>query len=357
MALPVPAGFSLSSLHLDEDEFEDVLDGPEGGGEAGHTLEDELFGELDVDAELVQAESELDRTLEHERVVHHAATVVQRHVRGRQSRSNLIEAVGLGIHDSLSEHGESAAGGDGGGGVAESFHQSYKPAAGIGDDLPKATAPHPKISGGHEHPMEHHSWFTKLGLKYVRGGKIIPLNQTGDEMEAGHLHYKGNGDIDDTVHHRESKHGGVIYKHPGSLHGQKARSPTHNSNSTALKASSPKHGRARDGGEQERSHVNGLLHRHDDESGGSRSDLLDQATSIAKASEDKRPAPVGENMFPKQFYTRKRHPTMLEPNPKLDTLKPHPEQECTSRRGKWGSCSYGKEEAESQKARKFATSA
>ena len=28
-------------------------------------------------------------------------------------------------------------------------------------------------------------------------------------------------------------------------------------------------------------------------------------------------------MFPKQFYTRKRHPTMLEPNPRLDTLKPH----------------------------------
>ena len=64
--------------------------------------------------------------------------------------------------------------------------------------------------------MENHSWFTKLGLKYVRGGKITPLNQTSDEVEASHLHYKVNGDIDDTVHHRESKHGGVIYKHPGS---------------------------------------------------------------------------------------------------------------------------------------------
>ena len=146
-------------------------------------------------------------------VVHHAATVVHRHVRGIQSRSNLVEAVGLGYHDNVSEHGKRAVGG---GDMAESFHQSYKPAAGIGEDIPKATVSHPKPSGGQEHSMENHSWFTKLGLKYVRGGKITPLNQTGDEVEASHLHYKVNGDIDDTVHHRESKHGGVIYKHPGS---------------------------------------------------------------------------------------------------------------------------------------------
>jgi hypothetical protein len=33
--------------------------------------------------------------------------------------------------------------------------------------------------------------------------------------------------------------------------------------------------------------------------------------------------PVGENMFPKQFYTRKNHPTAPKPDPRMDTLKPH----------------------------------
>lgn len=256
--------FSISGLHLDDDEFADVLhEGQTNSSGTYKSLEDELFGSLYIETD--QSANEV--RLRGSTVLDDAATVLQSRVRGYQSRSLLIEDVGMGLHDSDSERDER---------VPNTENKTGKGRT-LLDQKRNSNLDKIKTTGTEPLPHhEQHSWFEQLGLKYVKGGKILKLNS--QEIGTSHKRFKA---IDDIAHH-ESKHGGAAQL--ATRHKSPSKKQMHK--------------------------INGVMSRKQNHKHGNKDD-------------PDTPPPVGENIFPKQFYTRKNHPTSLSPNPKSDTLKPH----------------------------------